>query len=549
MFNLMIIDDEPIIRKGIRSVINWEELGCTVCAEAEDGQQGRELIENLRPDIIITDIKMPEVDGLTMIRDIKNLVPNCKVIILTGYRDFDYAYQAIKLGAFDFLLKPTKLEQLHDVVKRAVAELRAKTANDPETERLRKLYEKNLPLIKEKFLYNMLTGVATSSQNVVEEAQQLGVDIGRFQIVIVENGISRDKKDDESAGNPLYQFGIVSAFEETFSDFFGVQPVSLNSRRSAFVLSPKTEAAQSVGGAAACCIETCCENLQKMVKSCFGFEVTVTVSGEGLGFADLAVKYRECCEAFKHSFYLGSQSIIFYDRIGSQIKQNDAALYECNNRLFELVKAGDVDGVSQCTAELLACITNMGLTDKEYIRRFYFDTITVINTIRASALIAEDSLTPQNTGEGNLYNMIERCDSAGDLNGLLESVARRAAAKIGDYDSGSMKLLLRKAVDYLNKHYSDPITLQQMANEIYVSPSYISRMFKKELGVNFVDYLNEIRISRAKDLLGDINYKTYEVADSVGISNPHYFSKLFRRYVGMTPSEYKELLSRTTFTQ
>ncbi|SDM80999.1 response regulator [Acetanaerobacterium elongatum] len=549
MFNLMIIDDEPIIRKGIRSVINWEELGCTVCAEAEDGQEGRELIERLKPDIIITDIKMPEVDGLTMIRDIKDVVPNCKVIILTGYRDFDYAYQAIKLGAFDFLLKPTKLEQLHDVVKRAVTELKTKASSDPETERLRKLYEKNLPLIREKFLYNMLTGVATGSQSVTEEAQQLGIDVGLFQVVMVENDNSRDAQDDGYNGNPLYQFGITSAFEEAFSGFYSVQPVSLNSRRTAFVLSPKAEAAKSSSGAAVCCIENCCSNLQNMVKSCFGFGVTVTVSSEGFGFGELSVKYRECCEAFKHSFYLGSQTIIFYDRIGSQIKQNDAALYECNNRLFELVKAGDVDGVSQCTAELLTCITSMGLTDKEYIRRFYFDTITVINTIRASALIADDSLPPQNAGEGNLYNMIERCDNVGDLNGLLESVARRAAAKIGDYDSGSMKLLLRKAVDYLNKHYSDPITLQQMADEIYVSPSYISRMFKKELGVNFVDYLNEIRISRAKDLLGDINYKTYEVADSVGISNPHYFSKLFRRYVGMTPSEYKELLSRTTFTQ
>lgn len=542
MFNIMIIDDEPIIRKGIKSAINWEELGCTVCAEAEDGQQGRELIERFLPDIIITDIKMPEVDGLTMIRDIKTLVPGSKVIILTGYRDFDYAYQAIKLGAFDFLLKPTKLEQLHDVVRRAAEDLKSQKQADPETERLKRLYEKNLPLIREKLLYNLLTGVTANAESIAEEARSLGISVEHFLLVMVENDVTADAQEENPGGSALYQFGIASAFEETFSEYYTVQPVSFNSRRTAFVLTPVSPVAEAV-------TVGCCENLQKMIQSCFGFVVSVAVSGEGKSFADLPAKFRECCEALKQKFYLGGRSVIFYDRIGAQAKLDDTALYASRNRLFELVKAGDADGVSQCAGELLACLTAMGITDTEYIRRFYFDTITVINTIRTSALISDDAVTPQNAGEGNLYSMIERCDSAADLNGLLESIARRAAAKIGDYNGGSMKLLLRRAVDYLNKHYCDQITLQQMADEIFVSPSYISRMFKKELGVNFVDYLNEIRISRAKDLLGDINYKTYEIADSVGIPNPHYFSKLFRRYVGMTPSEYKELLSRTGYAQ
>jgi two-component system response regulator YesN len=103
-----------------------------------------------------------------------------------------------------------------------------------------------------------------------------------------------------------------------------------------------------------------------------------------------------------------------------------------------------------------------------------------------------------------------------------------------------MKLLLRKAVDYLNAHYVEDVTLNQVAEHIYVSSFYISRMFKKELGINFVDYLNELRINKAKELLMDARFKTYEVAEAVGIPNAHYFSKLFRKYAGMTASEYKQ---------
>ena len=110
MFKVMIIDDEPIIRKGIKNILNWKQFGCEICAEASDGEEGRTLIKKYRPDILITDIRMPEIDGLKMIKDVKDLIPDCKIIVLTGYRDFDYVQEALKLGVFDFVLKPSKIE-------------------------------------------------------------------------------------------------------------------------------------------------------------------------------------------------------------------------------------------------------------------------------------------------------------------------------------------------------------------------------------------------------------------------------------------------------
>ena len=214
MYKTVIIDDEPIIRKGIKSVLNWEQLGCTICGEASDGQQGVQLIERLRPDIIITDIKMPQMDGLTMVRSIRQVVPNSRIIILTGYRDFDYAYQAIKLEAFDFILKPTRIEQLYDVVRRAVQSLKEQSSADSETERIRQLYEKNLPVIRERYLYNLLTGV--TGEMIPEEGRQLGLTIGRFVLIAAECEYRQEGTDEpeESAGT-LARYGVASAFEET----------------------------------------------------------------------------------------------------------------------------------------------------------------------------------------------------------------------------------------------------------------------------------------------------------------------------------------------
>lgn len=127
-----------------------------------------------------------------------------------------------------------------------------------------------------------------------------------------------------------------------------------------------------------------------------------------------------------------------------------------------------------------------------------------------------------------------------DLNSLLEDVSEKMVQKVNNYNNKSLKLILRKAIDYIHEHYNEPVTLNEVAENIYVSTFYISRMFKKELGKSFVDYLNDVRIEKAKELLRDVKYKTYEVAELVGIADAHYFSKLFKKYSGMTPSEYRE---------
>jgi two-component system response regulator YesN len=139
-----------------------------------------------------------------------------------------------------------------------------------------------------------------------------------------------------------------------------------------------------------------------------------------------------------------------------------------------------------------------------------------------------------------VHNIISESQSAQELNELVREVCRSITAKINNYNNKSIKLVLRKAIDYIQKHYKEQITLNIVAEHVYVSTSYLSRMFKKELGINFIDYLNGLRIEKAKELLMDPKYKTYEVAEKVGINDAHYFSRLFKKYVGISPTEFKD---------
>jgi two-component system response regulator YesN len=533
MFKVVIIDDEPIIRKGIKNVINWKQLGCEVCGEADDGQSGRELIENFLPDIIITDIKMPEVDGLTMINTIKCLIPDSKIIILTGYRNFDYVQTAIKLGAFDFIMKPSKIEELNAVLNRAVAELNEKSKNRFELDTLKEQFEKSKPLVRERLLYNLLYGLYTNETDILAEAARLSLHFDNYLLGIVESEISSST--DESH---LYQFGIINTFEEVFSENYEIAFIPLGNRMIAFLLTFTGDGVHDFEK-----INGKCIYLQNIIQNCFEFTVSIAFSSVGLSYSELPEKLRECKEALEHKFYLGTNSVIFYNDLHTFFKFNDPSnLYNLQKQMVENIKAGNIDGLKENIASIQETINSECCTDKDYIRNFYFNNISLINSIQTSLPHEDDQKKHAETNLVELYSLIEKCDNIGDLNEILGEIALRAVSKVHEYNDNNMKLLIRKAVDYINEHYKEDVTLNKVADHIYVSSFYISRMFKKEIGINFVDYLNDLRINKAKELLQDISYKTYEVAEAVGIANSHYFSKLFKKHVGVTPSEYRESL-------
>ncbi len=530
LYKVLIIDDEPIIRKGLTSIMNWSQLQCEICGEAADGEMGEEYILKLKPDIILTDIRMPKADGLTMIRRVKEISPESKIIILTGYRDFNYAQEAIKLGAFDYLLKPTKIEELTEVIKRTVQQLDCEKQRAEEIYRYKALYEKNIPLLKEKLLYNLLYGLYLNDEDIESQMERFNLFIDEFVMGIIDNESSEEK---DGYALQLYQFGIISTLEEVLANEFSFISTALNNRWLLFVAKPvsnETLDLEKLHGKLA--------YLQEMIENCFSFTVSIAISTLGKGYKDLPLKFRECKSGLEHRFYLGGNTIISYSDLNSFFNVKDHTNLEMQQRqLIDHIKAGNQETVEETVESIRNYIRELKADDRAYIKSFYLSTLSAINTIRSTLMNQTENKSMNLT---SLYPMIESCDNIMDLNDILKEAARKAAESVNTYNNKNMKLLLKSAVEYLESHYNEPVTLNDVAEKLYVSTYYLSRMFKKELNKNFVDYLNEIRINHAKELLLDVRYKTYEVADAIGISDPHYFSKLFKKYVGITPTEYKD---------
>lgn len=433
MFKVLIVDDEALIRKGLKTIIDWKSFECEVCGEASDGMDGMNKIKALLPDIIITDINMPGINGLTMIKEVKELIPNVKLIILTGYRDFEYIQEALKLGAFDYLLKPSKIEAITSIVKKAVADLKAKARKEEEINDLRKNFEKRIPSLRQKLLYDIIFTINIINEEVLEELNVCKLKFNDFYVIGIETdeNVAETKNQHE---RQLYQFGIINTFEEIFSSNFNVINIPINTNRIIFIIQPKTEFNY---------IDIINENsasLQEMIKSCFNFTITIAISSIGTGIFSISSRAKEILKALDHKTHIGLNSIIHYE--------------DFKNMHF--------------------------LED------------------------AKETLNSQkNIPEKNMNN------------------------------------ILQKALTYISNNFQKDITLNDVAKYTYVSTYYLSRMFTKELGKNFVDYLNEIRIEKSKEYLKDPKFKSYEIAEMVGINDPHYFSKLFKKYAGTTPSEYK----------
>lgn len=535
MFKVMIIDDEPIIRKGIKNILNWKKFDCEVCAEASDGEEGKILIEKYRPDILITDIRMPGIDGLKMINEVKDIIPDCKIIILTGYRDFDYVQEALKLGVFDFVLKPSKIEELTTIVHRAVEELKRLKSRAEEFNKLKKLFEQNIPVLREKFLYDLMYEIYPNSDEILPRAELLGINIGDFFLLAVEIDNDENGKPGQYEKN-LYLFGIINTFMDVFSDSFSVTSIPLRDRGVAFILQGADNNRDCIN-----LISDKCNYLQELLINCFGFTVTVAVSSEGRGIMQLPEKFRECMEALERKFYIGNDTVIFYKDLNGFLRFEDYSLLEKYQRLLlEGIKTGNESIVLKRIQDITAYINGLEHPNMEYLKNFYWGIITYINNIRLSVAMASNETRVEGINIVSLHNIISKSENINDLNELLKDVSLSITSKINNYNNRSIKLILRNALDYIHEHYSEQLTLNDVAEHVYVSPSYLSRMFKKELGKNFVDYLNGLRIEKAKELLMDPKYKTYEVAEIVGIPDAHYFSRLFRKYEGISPTEYRD---------
>lgn len=531
MIKVFLVEDEIIIREGIRYNIDWEKEGFEFAGEASDGELAYPLIQKTRPDILITDIKMPFMDGLELSRLVKQEMPNVKIIILSGYDEFEYAREGIDIGITDYLLKPVAAARLLEAVKKVGKMVRQEQEFQKTFEQER---QGSIQLARQKFFRKLVLGKNPASA-LLKEGRQIGMDMtgGRYNILLLQ---IFDKEDAKTASE--IQNRIVRGMEEISENAPEILMVELGIEGWVFILKG-TEGRK---------IEEIQEEFIEELKSFLESYPEVEYFG-GIGEAvdrlsELSRCFEEASHAFAYRYLKKRNQILFSSELKAKPEPEEEPDIESlevrrlDRRVVErFLKTGLRSEVPHFVEEYFQSFGERSMES------FLFRQYVIMDTYFAAVALLEELGYEAKV-------LVDRCGGIQEMTSVFlsaesdrEHLANILEAAIDLREAVSQKkynVLLEEAKNYIERHYVDEdISLNSTAASVNLSANHFSRIFSQETGQTFVEYLTFVRMERAKELLRTTSMKSAEIAYAVGYKDAHYFSYLFKKTQKCTPREFR----------
>ncbi|WP_066895254.1 response regulator [Clostridium nigeriense] len=525
LYKLMIVDDEEEIRLGVIKKINWQEHGFVVVGDAENGQEALEMAEKLHPDVIMTDIKMPFMDGLELGKRIVDLMPSTKIIIFSGSDDLEYAHQAIKINVVEYVLKPINSIELIEVLKRLKDKLDKEYDDKRNMEILKKHYVESIPVIREQFLVGTLEGRITKEQ-WEENEKKLGLDlIDKYLSVALINLDTISKEQDDS----LILISIKKIVDETIIGYCKfISFPYLDKIAILLSFNEKDNIMKAIKGLNEVC---------KVFESVFESTISVGIGRIYDNINEIRLSYRTAQSALDYRPILGNGKTIYIDdvepdnTIQLQFDEQDEIHF------LNSIKLSNEDNIREVVESVFKKMEESFVSLEKY-RIYLMEVLTSILKLVQSYNIEINSVFGE---EFNFYSHLEQFNSIEEIKKWFIEKSLILNEIIKKERVNSSKLLVEKAKEYIKNNYDDyELSVEKLCSKLHVSPTYFSTIFKKETDMNFVNYLTNIRLEEAVKLLNTTDEKTYIIASKVGYQEANYFSYVFKKKFGISPSRYRK---------
>ncbi|WP_201007685.1 response regulator [Paenibacillus glycanilyticus] len=528
-YKLCVIDDVTNVVQGIAYHIPWADYHIEVIGIAMDGQAGLSLILDNEADIVLTDIRMPHMDGLEMTERIKQQLPSCKVILLSGYTDFDYAQKAIRLGAFDFVTKPFRPKTIVEAILKARDALDAEYEERQRISGLEKTVKESMPILRQEYFHFLLRHSASKAD--VEERWrllQIGMEAAGIVVMIVEIDGLAERSEQISAQNAeLLHFALQNIVAETLSIHAvpGVLCRDSTSRLVGLVNAGESTNLQAVA-------EEVRENVLTYAKQ----KVSIGISLRAPLLQDLPAAYQQAIAALSYNFYTGGNSVFAYSSIPQIGKQVTMPL-EQEKELFYYLRSGNMPLAEEVLLGMFREWSHGGqMPPPSEMMEFYDELSSRIARLFMEEYAAEDN---------------------GAIAEQLRALIRRGGHRSDEYQQSIIELcrigceyLKRQrmadsekqivlALQYMKQHMDRTISLADLAQQVNLSSSYFANLFKKVTGQTVHQYMTLQKIERAKELLLQ-GMQVQETAKALAYEDPAYFSEVFKKNVGTTPTEFRQ---------
>lgn len=531
MYKVLLVEDEILVREAIAENIVWSEIGLELVASCKNGREAIEAIEKYIPDIVITDICMPYIDGMQLSEYIYKKYPATKIIIFSGYDEFEYAQQALQYRVEEYLLKPITAQELTVLLVKITDKISNQIKEKKNIKKIKERYYKHLSTIRNQVLNDLMLG-NKNEEEYKEELKELGIQLSKkyFKVAIIDIDISYslnfvvDSNQNQSA---LLCFAIYNIVNEIVS----VQAlgVTFQQKDRKIIIIFESNLEESMEDE----IKVRCKYIQDKIKDYLDVEVFISIGEKVNNLSNIYLSYEEAYQLINYSYLYNKNSIISKYEINSLRKEIDASKHI--ERILAQVKRQFYQNVE---VELDALLQDI---KQSYLRKEEVSSIMqniIIGGNEILKLAGIEKCDKENRDE-QWIDEFEQEDNIYGAFGVMKQYLNSVMNQLCELkeDTGKKQTLL--ALDFIEKNYQNSeLTLQMICKYLSMSPSYFSTILKKETGETFIEVLTKKRMQVAKNLLRYTSLKNYEIAEKVGFSDPHYFSQTFKKYTGKTPKEY-----------
>jgi len=529
MYTLMIFDDHQYVIDAICETINQSNLDLEFIGCAQNAADGLEKIFLQKPDIVITDINMPGMSGLEMIENATTKGINTKFILISGYSNFEYAQKAMSYGVTSYLLKPVLPEDILKALKQAVAICDEESSNI----NLKKMFDESMPVLRKSFISDLLSGSNMTLSEFNEKADLFGIDIKdklyRCITVNIDNYSNFKERfhEDERQCIKLDILAKIAKYlsiDNTFVNFSDNQAHIL-------LYNDKNEINKYDDSS----LVDIFSEIIAIISNCYNVALSFGIGNTVDKYADIHESYIQSAEVFKYTFCLSPESITFYnDIINTQVIQPVVNLYN-RSELTDSLKMHSITGIKHCFENMMNTLKANKFISSDYIRIIVCE---MYYTIYATLYNMGETEICTHFKEKNYINQIENAKDHSALENILNSIADTLKNSIDNKSSQRTSRIIEQIIEYIENNYQDDISLETLSKHIFLTPNYLSRIFIAHTNTSFIKYLTGYRIEKAKEFLLSGEYKVYDVCSMVGYKNPTYFRKIFKEYVGKSPSAF-----------
>ncbi|MFD0677594.1 MULTISPECIES: response regulator transcription factor [unclassified Paenibacillus] len=519
MYKVIIVDDEKLLRQGFIHMTDWSVNGFEIVGDASNGIEALELVERYQPDIVVTDIRMPGMDGIELTRILKQRYKDIQVIVLSSYNDFEYVKETLQLGALDYILKPKmQYTDLVNAMEKAKANKHHKElAKDTQSEIRKKSMQ--------SFFKSLLCETSQTDEAILEQiiAFRLPLQPGPMRLISIQLELPETDSTSDASQEGEFTNTLVNELQDMLLQqqkgcCFAVSPLQL----IVIMNTPEDEY----------------RDLIAPVLAAYDVQYWLCVSELFSEFSDIPSVYQRLLSLSPYRFYLNSGSVMKEAELAELKTSMDLPFKNFN----EYIDKQDFSGIYEKVQQFITdSIQNKNYIDPYAIRNGFIEVCYyIIHRLDEMGLEIDELHKRKIT----FFKSIENTRNVTDCLQVLKHILSEIETFLKDSRNGNYSPTVKSIIYFIHQHYREDISLQSIALQFHLNKSYLSQLFKLQTGETLNNYLINLRIDEAKALLRQSSSNIYTVCQAIGYSNPSYFGQVFKKVVGMKPSEYSKLYNK-----